>query len=42
LREAVLRLAARWAEHRLDAETAELSGLPPLVQALVAPYRVMG
>lgn len=38
LREAVLRLAARWFEHRLDADAA--ASPPPLVEALIAPYRV--
>jgi uncharacterized phiE125 gp8 family phage protein len=38
LREAVLRLAARWFEHRLDADAA--ASPPPVVEALIAPYRV--
>jgi uncharacterized phiE125 gp8 family phage protein len=38
LREAVLRLAARWFEHRLDPDAA--ASPPPIVEALIAPYRV--
>jgi uncharacterized phiE125 gp8 family phage protein len=38
--EAVKRLAALWYEHRLDRDAASLAATPPLVEALIAPWRV--
>lgn len=39
LRQAVLRLAARWFEHRGDVVSHDADKLPAEIAALVAPYR---
>jgi uncharacterized phiE125 gp8 family phage protein len=39
LRQAILRLVARWFENRGDALAAEAAALPADVAALIAPYR---
>ena len=39
LRQAVLRLAARWFEHRGDVVGRDAEALPPEILALVAPFR---
>ncbi|OYW67919.1 MAG: hypothetical protein B7Z40_05180 [Bosea sp. 12-68-7] len=39
LRQAVLRLAARWFEHRGDVVGRDAETLPPEILALVAPFR---
>lgn len=39
LRQAVLRLAARWFEHRGDVVSHDAERLPAEIAALVAPYR---
>lgn len=41
IREAIIRLAALWFEHRLDDSLAGLAPMPPVVQALIEPYRVL-
>lgn len=41
LRQAILRLAALWFEHRHDGDIAALAPTPPTVEALIAPYRVL-
>ena len=41
LREAILRLAALWFEHRTEDDIANLAPTPPLVDALITPYRVL-
>lgn len=41
LRQAILRLAALWFEHRHDGDIAMLSPTPAAVEALIAPYRVL-
>lgn len=41
LRQAILRLAALWFEHRHDGDIASLAPTPPTVDALLAPYRVL-
>jgi uncharacterized phiE125 gp8 family phage protein len=41
LRQAVLRLAARWFEERGDVVGRDAAALPPEIMALVAPFRRM-
>lgn len=41
LRQAVLRLAARWFEQRGDVASRDAQGLPAEIMALIAPYRRM-
>lgn len=41
LKQAILRLAALWFEHRHDGDIASLAPTPAVVDALVAPYRVL-
>lgn len=41
LRQAILRLATLWFEHRHDADITSLRPTPPTVDALIAPYRVL-
>jgi len=41
LKQAILRLAALWFEHRHDSDIANLAPTPPVVDALIAPYRVL-
>jgi len=39
LRQAVLRLAARWFEERGDVASCDAWGLPGPIAALIAPFR---
>ena len=39
LRQAVLRLACRWFEHRGDVVSRDAARLPAEIAALVAPFR---
>ena len=41
LRQAVLRLAARWFEQRGDVASRDAQSLPAEIMALIAPYRRM-